>query len=66
MSHTLPVSVEHAGPTTATARSHRVVIDRPAAKGGEDRGALGGECLLVALGGCFMSNLRGHQAALVS
>jgi putative redox protein len=34
-----------------------VLIDRPTAKGGEDRGPLGGEVMLVALGGCYMSNL---------
>ena len=39
------------------ARDHRVLIDRPTAKGGLDQGPMGGELLLVALGGCFMSNL---------
>jgi len=39
------------------ARDHQVVMDRPIAKGGENRGAMGGEHLLMALGGCFMSNL---------
>ncbi|WP_161880805.1 OsmC family protein [Deinococcus alpinitundrae] len=39
------------------ARSHHVLIDRPSEKGGEDQGMMGGEYLLVALGGCFMSNL---------
>jgi putative redox protein len=39
------------------AREHRVLIDRPTAKGGLDQGPMGGELLLVALGGCFMSNL---------
>lgn len=39
------------------ARSHRVLIDRPTAKDGLDQGPMGGELLLVALGGCFMSNL---------
>lgn len=39
------------------ARSHQVFIDRPTEKGGEDKGMMGGEYLLVALGGCFMSNL---------
>jgi putative redox protein len=34
-----------------------VVIDRPEAKGGEDRGPLGGELLLLSLGGCLMSTL---------
>lgn len=38
-------------------RDHRVVIDRPEAKGGSDAGPMGGELLLAALGGCFMSNL---------
>ncbi len=38
-------------------RGHSVLIDCPEAKGGEDRGAMGGEHLLVALGGCFNSNL---------
>ena len=34
-----------------------MLIDRPPEKGGEDRGPLGGELLLVSLGGCFMSTL---------
>ena len=38
--------------------THSVVtIDRPAEKGGDDRGPLGGELLLLSLGGCFMSTL---------
>jgi putative redox protein len=59
MSQILTVQVEQVGPSTATAqaRSHTVLVDRPLAKGGEDRGPLGGEYLLVALGGCFLSNL---------
>jgi putative redox protein len=40
-----------------TAREHTTIMDRPEAKGGENRGAMGGEHLLMALGGCFMSNL---------
>ena len=40
-----------------TAREHTTIMDRPNAKGGENRGAMGGEHLLMALGGCFMSNL---------
>jgi putative redox protein len=53
------VSVRQIGPTASegTARNHKVVMDRPEAKGGENRGAMGGENLLMALGGCFMSNL---------
>jgi len=38
-------------------RDHAVQCDRPVAKGGEDKGMMGGEMLLVGLGGCFMSNL---------
>jgi putative redox protein len=40
-----------------TVRDHQLVIDRPEAKGGQDKGPMGGEALLVGLGGCFMSNL---------
>jgi len=36
---------------------HRVLIDRPGAKGGADAGPMGGELFLAAVGGCFMSNL---------
>ena len=43
--------------TEGSVRHHTVLVDRPEAKGGTDRGAMGGELLLVALGGCFMSNL---------
>ena len=58
------------GPSTsrATARSHSVLIDRPVDKGGQDQGPLGGELLLVSLGGCFMSTLlaaiRTREAAV--
>lgn len=53
------VAVEQIGPSASegAARTHRVHIDRPVAKGGEDRGPMGGELLLISLGGCFMSNL---------
>src|SRR6478609_3540247 len=70
MPQTLAVHVEQLGPSAsaAHARGHRVLVDRPVAKGGEDRGPLGGEYLLVALGGCFLSNLlaavRSRDAAV--
>jgi putative redox protein len=70
MSQTLEVRIEQVGPATAKgiAREHSVLIDRPVSKGGEDRGPLGGEYLLLALGGCFMSNLlaaiREREAAV--
>jgi putative redox protein len=59
MGRTITVEVDQVGPSTSkgTARSHSVVIDRPADKGGEDKGPLGGELLLLSLGGCFMSTL---------
>jgi putative redox protein len=59
VSRTLSVEIEQVGATTsrATARSHTLLIDRPTEKGGDDRGPLGGELLLVSLGGCFVSTL---------
>lgn len=53
------VNVTQISPTASEgqARDHRVVMDRPEAKGGENKGAMGGENLLMSLGGCFMSNL---------
>lgn len=42
----------------ATIRGHRILMDRPEAKGGNNVGPMGGETLLASLGGCFMSNLR--------
>jgi putative redox protein len=59
MANKVNVKVDQIGPTAseATIRQHEVLIDRPEAKGGEDRGAMGGELLLASLGGCFMSTL---------
>ena len=39
------------------ARDHTLTMDRPEPKGGQDKGPMGGEALLMGLGGCFMSNL---------
>ncbi len=39
------------------ARDHTLIMDRPEAKGGQNKGPMGGEALLLGLGGCFMSNL---------
>ena len=66
----IPVQVNQVGLATAEGhiRTHSVLIDRPEAKGGDDKGAMGGELLLVSLGGCFMSNLlaaiRAREAAI--
>jgi putative redox protein len=59
MSRTISGSVHQVGPSSGrgTVRTHSVLIDRPSDKGGADRGPMGGELLLLALGGCFMSNL---------
>ena len=59
MSNQVQVNVRQIGLSASegAAREHKAVMDRPEAKGGENRGAMGGEHLLMALGGCFMSNL---------
>lgn len=59
MANEARVQVKQISATTSecTARQHRSLSDRPEAKGGEDRGPMGGELLLMGLGGCFMSNL---------
>ena len=70
MATMLRVDLEQDGPSTtrATVRSHTAFIDRPTAKGGADRGPLGGEYQLIALGGCFSSHLlaaiRAREAAV--
>ena len=70
MANVIEVEIHQDGPATSEAaiRTHRVLVDRPASKGGDDRGPMGGELLLAALGGCFMSNLlaavRAREAAV--
>jgi putative redox protein len=70
MATTFTATVEHVRETTSkvTVRSHTVLVDRPAAKGGLDAGPLGGEYMLVSLGGCFTSHLlaaiRAREAAM--
>ena len=56
---TITVTLNQADDATTSAqiRGHSIAIDRPQAKGGHDRGAMGGELLLASLGGCFNSNL---------
>lgn len=66
----IQVNVNQVSPATSEGviRNHKVLIDRPEAKGGEDKGAMGGELLLASLGGCFMSNLlaaiKAREAAI--
>jgi len=59
MGNQVQVNVKQIGSSASegAAREHTAIMDRPQAKGGENRGAMGGEHLLMALGGCFMSNL---------
>ncbi|MEO1286995.1 MAG: OsmC family protein [Chloroflexota bacterium] len=49
--------------STATARQHQVLIDRPELVGGTDEGAKARELFLMSLGGCFLNNLK---AAIVA
>ena len=54
------VQIRQVGPSTSEAalpRGHTTLVDRPAAKGGADKGPMGGEYFLTAVGGCFMSTL---------
>lgn len=55
----LQITLNRKGTTASEAhiRDHQIVMDRPTEKGGENAGPMGGEALLAALGGCFMSNL---------
>jgi putative redox protein len=62
---TIRIAIDQRGRATSEAaiRTHSVLIDRPKAKAGDDRGPMGGELLLASLGGCFMSNLLAAIAA---
>jgi len=59
MAATLQIQIRQTSDSTSEAsiRHHRVLIDRPEAKGGADAGPMGGELFLASIGGCFMSNL---------
>lgn len=65
MSAQITTTVRQVGATTSegAARQHRALIDRPEAKGGADRGPMGGELMLIGVGGCFMSNLLANARA---
>ncbi len=54
--HATVTQLDHSA-SLADVRGHRLTIDRPEPKGGQDKGPMGGEALLMGLGGCFMSNL---------
>ena len=54
--HATVTQLDHSA-SLADVRGHQLTIDRPEPKGGQDKGPMGGEALLMGLGGCFMSNL---------
>ncbi len=70
MANQVQVRIDQTGPATSTARvrDHRISVDRPLERGGDDQGPMGGELILVGFGGCFASNLlsaiRARQAAV--
>jgi putative redox protein len=55
--------VQQTSTSESAIREHKVLVDRPTDKGGQDRGPMGGELLLAALGGCFLSNLSAAVGA---
>jgi len=68
MANEIKIAIRQTSASTSEAaiRQHKLAIDRPVAKGGDDQGPMGGELFLAAIGGCFMSNLlaaiKGRQA----
>jgi len=70
MASEIKIAIRQTSSSTSEAaiRQHKLAIDRPAAKGGDDQGPMGGELFLAAIGGCFMSNLlaaiRAREAAV--
>lgn len=62
---TVSLTVKQTGSSAseADARGHKLMMDRPEAKGGANAGMMGGEALLSGLGGCFMSNLLAAATA---
>ena len=62
---TVNVNIEQLDHTAsqATVRNHSMIMDRPESKGGQNKGPMGGEAILMGLGGCFMSNLLAAAAA---
>jgi putative redox protein len=65
MANEIKIHLRQISPFTSEAeiRNHRVLVDRPVAKGGTDAGPMGGELFLSAIGGCFMSTLLAAMRA---
>ena len=59
MADPMKIQIHQSSASTSEAeiRQHKILIDRPASKGGHDQGPTGGELFLASIGGCFMSNL---------
>ncbi len=68
MANEIKIAIRQTAASTSEAsiRKHKLLVDRPEAKGGDDQGPMGGELFLAAIGGCFMSNLlaaiKGREA----
>ena len=64
----MTVALAQRGQTASVAsiRDHTIVMDRPSSHGGSDAGPMGGETLLAAVGGCFMSTFyaAAHEAGV--
>lgn len=59
MENQMKIQIRQTSASTSEAgiRQHKILIDRPAAKGGQDQGPMGGELFLASVGGCFTSTL---------
>ncbi len=59
MENQMKIQIHQTSVSTSEAelRHHKILIDRPASKGGHDQGPMGGELFLAAIGGCFTSTL---------
>lgn len=59
MDTTMKIQIRQISASTSEAniRQHKLLIDRPTSKGGEDQGPMGGELFLSSVGGCFLSTL---------
>ena len=55
----LQINLQQVGETatSAEAGNYEIVIDRPPEKGGSGEGPMGGQVLLMGVGGCFASTL---------
>lgn len=59
MENQMKIQIRQVSGSTSEAeiRRHKILIDRPAPKGGQDQGPMGGELFLASIGGCFSSTL---------